>query len=76
LKYSAAVGTADKVTTDGDVEENKELALELERAIHSARDITPRRIGAYSGEYVSINRFSVLVDPRLPKTRKAGLLAI
>jgi len=29
-----------QVTTDGDVEENKELALELERAIHSARDIT------------------------------------
>jgi len=35
-KYSAAVWTADKVTPDGYVEENKELALEFGRAVHSA----------------------------------------
>ncbi len=39
-KYRAAVWTADKVTANGYVEENKELALKLGRAIHSARDIT------------------------------------
>ena len=35
-KYCAAVWTADKVTPDGYVEENKELALEFGRAVHSA----------------------------------------
>ena len=39
-KYSAAAWTADKVAPDGQVEENKELALKLGRAIHSVRDIT------------------------------------
>jgi hypothetical protein len=38
-KDRAAVRTADEITANRDVENDKELALKLGRAIHSARDI-------------------------------------